>query len=54
MVTQIELIDSDIIANNCFSKFDWTLFYISKLIGTVQAILLGHYLTPSLDSSTDY
>ena len=31
---------SNIIANNCFSKFDWTLFYISKLVGT---IVQGHW-----------
>ena len=66
MITQIGLIDSEIIANNCFSKFDWTLFYISKLVGAivqgpgtmsldvqVQAILLGHCLTPSLDIITN-
>src|SRR5207248_6274077 len=39
-ITQIGLIDGEIIANNCFSKFDWTLFYISKLVGT---IVLGHW-----------
>ena len=40
MITQIGSIDSEIIANNCFSKFDWMLFYISKLVGT---IVLGHW-----------
>ena len=40
MITQIGLIDSEIIANNCFGKIDWTLFYISKLVGT---IVQGHW-----------
>src|SRR5205814_976715 len=39
-ITQIRSIDSEIIANNCFSKFDWILFYISKL---VETIVLGHW-----------
>ena len=55
-ITQIGLIDGEIIANNCFSKFDWTLFYISKLVGTIvqgQAILLEYCHTPSLARGTE-